>query len=372
MSKPFLTNIDMMLNQLLQVRLENLASAPGHSMGREYFDTTLGYARISDGTTWERASFDLDPYARGNHSGTQTAATISDLATVVQAYRLDQFAVPTADLNLNNRKLTNVANGTSAGDAVTRAQLDAVSVGLDIKPSQRVASTANVAGTYTATGGASGRGQFTAMPNTIDGVALAATDRVLLKDQATGAQNGLWVVTTLGTGANGVWDRAPEFDSDAEVSGGAFVFIEEGTVNADSGWVLTTNNPIVIGGGAGTALVWAQFSGAGQIIAGTGLTKTGNTLNAGAGTGILVNADDIAINPAVVVRKFATNVGDGAAVFYVVTHNLNTQDVIVGVYDNTTPFAEVECDVEHTSVNTITLRFAVAPAAAKYRCVVQA
>jgi len=172
---------------------------------------------------------------------------------------------------------------------------DATRTGLDIKASVRAASTANITVTYSATGGTSTRGQITAAPNTLDGVTLAANDRILLKDQSTGAQNGIWVVTTLGTGANGVWDRATDFDADAEVTAGAFTFVEEGTTNADAGWVLTTNNPIIIGGASGTALTWAQFSGAGQITAGAGLTKTGNTIDvATASTArIVVNADSI-------------------------------------------------------------------------------
>jgi len=184
---------------------------------------------------------------------------------------------------------------SAAQDAATKAYVDATRTGLDIKASVRAASTANITVTYSATGGTSTRGQITAAPNTLDGVTLAANDRILLKDQSTGAQNGIWVVTTLGTGANGVWDRATDFDADAEVTAGAFTFVEEGTTNADAGWVLTTNNPIIIGGASGTALTWAQFSGAGQITAGAGLTKTGNTIDvATASTArIVVNADSI-------------------------------------------------------------------------------
>jgi hypothetical protein len=116
---------------------------------------------------------------------------------------------------------------------------------------------------------------------------LAAGNRILLKNQTTAAQNGIWVVTTLGTGANGVWDRAGDFDSDSEVTSGSFSFVEEGTTNADTGWVLTTNNPITIGGASGTSLTFTQFSGAGNITAGNGL---GNT-----GTDFFVNVDNSSI-----------------------------------------------------------------------------
>lgn len=230
-----------------------------------------------------------------NDIPTLTAAKISNFDTQVRTSRLDQMAAPTASVSMNNQTITNLGAPVNANDAATKAYVDAVKVGLDVKDSVRVASTANVTVSYAATAGASSRGQISAAPNTLDGVTLVANNRILLKDQTTGAQNGIWVVTTVGTGANGVWDRASDFDADSEVTSGAFVFVEEGTTNADSGWVLTTDGTITIGGASGTALAFAQFSGAGQITAGAGLTKTGNTLDVGtANTGrIVVNADNI-------------------------------------------------------------------------------
>lgn len=383
MAKNFLVSIDLKKNSLIGARIENLASAPASpAVGQIYVDTSVSPPRLVvwNGTFWGLVATDsfllggengAFYQARANHTGTQLASTISDFDTQVRTNRLDQMSAPTADVSLNGQKLTNLASGTGPNDAVTRGQLDAVSAGLDVKASVRAASTANVAVTYSATGGTSGRGQITAAPNVLDGVTLANNDRILLKDQTDGAQNGLWVVTTAGTGANGVWDRASDFDSDVEVGGGAFTFVSEGSENADSGWVLTTNDPITIGGGTGTALVWAQFSGAGQITPGEGLTKTGNTLDVGEGHGIVVNTDDVAIDTAVVVRKFAQAIGDGSSLAYVVTHNLGTQDVTVSVYNASSPFEEVEVDVEHTSINTITVRFAVlAPTSNQYRVVV--
>jgi len=371
-AKNFLTGINLNKNQLIAARIENLGSAPASpAVGQVYFDTTGGVLRLLtwDGSVWQRSSFATDPFARGNHTGTQLAATISDFNTAVRTSTLNQMSAPTADLAIGF-KLTSVTAGTAPGDAVNRSQLDAVSAGLDVKTSVRLASTASVTVTYAATGGTSARGQITNVTNTLDGVNLAVNDRILLKDQAAGAQNGIWAVTSVGTGANGVWDRATDFDADVEVTGGAFTFVTEGNTNDNSGWVLTTNDPIIIGGASGTALVWAQFSGAGQITAGAGLTKTGNTLDVIGGTGITVAADLVSIDTAVVVRKFAASVGDGAALFYVVTHSLGTQDVTVAVYDNTTPFADLECDIEHTSTTTVTVRFAVAPTASQYRVVV--
>lgn len=349
MSKPYLTPIDMNKLEILQLRLQQLSSDPGSPVsGQIYYNTTSALVKFYTGSVW------------------------------ISLGRLDQISAPTAAVALNSQKITGLADPTAAQDAATKNYVDNVATGLDVKTSVRAASTANVSVTYTATGGASARGQITAAPNTLDGVSLAANDRILLKDQTTGAQNGIWVVTTLGTGANGVWDRATDFDQDAEVTSGAFTFIEQGTTNADSGWVLTTDNPITIGGASGTALTFVQFSGAGQITAGTGLTKTGNTIDAiagatpgsgGPGGGIVVNANDIVIDKGVVPLKYSVDVGDGASTSITVTHNLGTLDVHVTVYRKSDG-VKMECDVTHATTNTITLGFAVAPTSNQYRAVV--
>lgn len=194
---------------------------------------------------------------------------------------LSQVGAPTAAVSFNSQNITSLADPVNPQDAATKSYVDAARAGLDVKQSVRAASTATVTVTYNATGGTSTRGQITAAPNTLDGVTLAANNRILLKNQTTGAQNGIWVVTTLGTGANGVWDRATDFDADAEVTAGAFAFVEEGTANGDSGWVLTTNNPIIIGGASGTALTFAQFSGSGSGVSSFSAGTTGLTPSTG-------------------------------------------------------------------------------------------
>jgi phage-related tail fiber protein len=192
--------------------------------------------------------------------GALAAGQVSGFDAQVRLSRLDQMAAPTANVSIGGFKLTNVATPTSDGDAATKAYVDAVKTGLDFKDSVKAATTANI--TLSGT-------------QTIDGVALTAGDRVLVKNQTTASANGIYVV------AASAWTRAADFDSDGgesnvEVSPGAFVFVEQGTVNADSGWVLTTDGVIDLGV---TALNFVQFSGAGQITAGTGLNKSGNTLN---------------------------------------------------------------------------------------------
>jgi hypothetical protein len=132
----------------------------------------------------------------------------------------------------------------------------------------------------------------------LDGVALVAGDRVLVKDQTTASQNGIYVV------AAGAWARSTDADVWGELVS-AYVFVESGTVNADMGYLATVDP----GGTLGTtAITFVQFTGAGQILAGAGLTKAGNTLDVGAGTGIAVAADTVGLTgQALALHNLATN-----------------------------------------------------------------
>ena len=199
------------------------------------------------------------------------ASNINDFNTAVRTNRLDQMAVPTTGVSLNSQKITNLADPTNDQDAATKIYVDAARSGLDVKQSVRVATTANI--TLSGT-------------QTIDGVSVIAGNRVLVKDQTTTTQNGIYDV------AAGSWSRSTDADTDAEVTAGMFTFVAEGTLGADSGWVLTTNDTIVLGT---TALAFNQFSGAGQVVAGSGMTKSGSTLDIGTANSsrIVVNADSI-------------------------------------------------------------------------------
>jgi len=189
---------------------------------------------------------------------TLTASKISDFDTQVRTSRLDQMAVPTASVNLNSQKIINLATPTNATDAANKDYVDSVSQGLDPKNSVHVATTTNL--------------NLSSPGTTIDGVTMVSGDRVLVKDQSTASQNGIYVWN----GAASAMTRATDADSVTKLNGGAFVFVEEGNTYATTGWVLQQPAGTYVLGT--TALTWSQFSGAGQITAGTGLTKSGNTI----------------------------------------------------------------------------------------------
>ena len=214
---------------------------------------------------------------------------ISDFDTGVQASRLDQMAAPTDNVSINSNKLTNVSDPTAAQDAATKAYVDAVKTGLDVKDSVKVATTANI--TLSGT-------------QTIDGVAVSADERVLVKNQSTGSENGIYDCKA------GSWSRSSDFDTNSEVTGGAFVFVEQGTANADQGYVLTTDGSIAVGT---TSLAFTQFSGAGSITAGNGLTKSGSELSADlkANGGLVIESSKIAVDLAASAITGTLAVSDG-------------------------------------------------------------
>ena len=214
-------------------------------------------------------------------------------------------------VNVDTSRITNVTDPTGAQDAATKSYVDAVKTGLDVKDSVVMATTASLG--YTYNNGSSGVGAtFTAAGNgavTIDGIATdTVNERILVKDEADSEENGIYYVSTASAvGATLVLTRATDSDTATEFNGGAFTFVEQGTVNADSGWVMTQDTAITFGS---TGVTWAQFSGAGQVTAGAGMTKSANTLNViGTASRIVVAADAVNIATDYVGQNTLTTLG---------------------------------------------------------------
>jgi hypothetical protein len=316
-----------------------------------------------------------------------TPTTSTDAATKAYADLMLPLAggTMTGAIAMGTNKITGLGTPSADADAANKGYVDSVAQGLDTKASV-IAATA-IAGTL-ATSFANGE--------VVDGVTLATGNRILIKNQADATENGIYVVA-----ASGAPSRSADMDNGTEFPG-AYVFVEQGTVNGDTGWVCTNNAPVTLGT---TNIVWTQFSGAGTYTASNGVLLTGSNftfaprtgyglqtgasgaeiklattsglslasdLAVGAGNGISVLTNTVAIDSSVVVSKYATAFGDGSATSYTITHNLGTRDVIVTVYEASGSYAEVVCDVNHATTNTITLLFSVAPTSNQYRVVVHA
>ena len=263
----------------------------------------------STGSTWNGNTIGVAYGGTGTATGSITGTGALTFTAGGTNTNVNLVPNGTGTVDVSSKRITNLADPTGSQDAATKAYVDAVKTGLDIKDSVRVATTANLVAIYT---GASKilTNNTTLAPIAIDGITLAVNDRVLVKDQSVASSNGIYTVTTVGTGAVAwVLTRAGDFDNTpgTEITGGAFAFVEEGTTNADSGWVLTTDGTVTLDT---TNLTFVQFSGAGQISAGNGLTKTGNTIDVvGTANRISVAADSVDIASTYVGQTSITTLG---------------------------------------------------------------
>jgi phage-related tail fiber protein len=276
----------------IQIRRSTTTGNPGTvldigELAYSYLNSTLyiggaagvGAAAVPIGGSGTYATLN-SPIFTGDPQAPTPAGTDNDTSIATTAWvrgrSLSDFLAPTGNISWANNKITNLATPTLAGDAATKGYVDGLVQGLDSKASVRLKTTANI--TITSPG---------AVVANFDGVAPVAGDRILLTNQTTASENGIYVWN----GAAVAMTRATDADTSALVTAGQYMFVEEGTAFADTGWVLITNNPIVLGT---TALTYTQFNGAGSIIAGNGLTSTGNTFDVvGTAGRIVSNANNI-------------------------------------------------------------------------------
>ena len=429
MAQKFLTNIDLNQNQLINAKFEALATNPssGNFEGRMYFNTATFTLMVYANAGWKKSVHSI---VSGGGVGIAEALTVSesngtvtltlngadtDSAGLLPAAMWNMLTDATPDatssklVKRDGSGNAKVATPTDPAHIATKGYVDAARQGLDVKQSVRVATTAAVNLAADLQTG-----------DVIDGVTLAAGDRVLVKNQVSGSENGIYVAVASGTAlrssdANGTIDTG-------ELKPGTFAFVEEGTVNSDKGFVVSTNGTITIDS---TAIAWTQFSGAGSFEAGDGLSQSGNTINVNVTsnrTAITADAIDISANYVgqtsittlgtittgvwdgtdvavtaggtnsstasgartnlaadgtqgagvsvpVLARVVAKVIGDGSATSFGVQHGFATRDVLVQVYDAAT-YDTVICDVVRTDTNNVTVTFSVAPTLNSYRVVI--
>ena len=254
-------------------------------------------------------------YASGGTALTITTITGTDTITFGASHNLSlNSQVRTGDTTTGTGLTANTTYYVTAIPAIDQVKLSSTFGGANATLTNGSSLSIGV------TGDPGVGATLSSCPNTVDsGSTLTIGQRILVKDHATAAYNGVYSVTTVGTGANGVWARATDFDNGptGEISGGDYIFVASGTTNGSNGFVQTAPSPIRMGrSGAGyttftgDSISFTQFSGAGQITAGAGLTKSGNTLDAvGTSNRITVNADSIDIASTYVGQSSITTLG---------------------------------------------------------------
>jgi hypothetical protein len=411
-----LNHLDLVKNELRNARVQNLGTAPSSPVeGQIYHNTTDHKLYYYDGSAWIVVDNNAVDHVVGtapiqaseatDPTNGQTVTVSIDAATTSAAGSMssaDKTKLDDATSEATAGKLVirdssgaggttgtfKVAEPVDSAHPATKAYVDSYVQGIDAKPSVRVATTANI--TLSGT-------------QTIDDVVLVAGDRVLVKNQTDAEDNGIYVV------AAGSWPRAADANVSSELSPGSFVFVEEGTINGDNGYVMNADAPITLGT---SDITWVQFSGAGQVVAGDGLTKTNNTLNVvGTANRITANADNVDIASTYVGQSSITTLGTitagvwngtdvavadggtgsstaagarvnlgvastiaatvtGSGTTHGVTHNLNTRDITVQVWETAGSYQQVFPDIELTSVNAVDIKFSTAPGSDSYRVVV--
>lgn len=268
--------------------------------------------------------------------------------------KLHDFALATESVDLNNQKIVNLAEPVDPQDAATKNYVDNAVAGLTWKKAVHLISVNNI--DLTGTSGTLVIDGHDPLDQTSNGY------RILLAGQTTVSEDGIYVYNDNGTVYT--LTRSSDADSFTELKGAA-VFVMEGDVYGSTSWVQANHYLTSFDNQE-----WDQFAGASEYTAGAGLIADGNVFNVGQGLGISVTANAVAIDTTVTARKYSAVIGDGVATSYSILHNLNNQFVSVQVYQNSSPFALVETDIELTSPTQATVKFAQAPASSEYIVVI--
>ena len=212
----------------------------------------------------------------GPTTGSAAAPTFRALVAA-DLLKLNEFTAPDGSVSLNSQKITNLATPTADGDAASKSYVDGVSQGLDVKDSVVAATTANITISSALNNG-----------DTLDGVTLSTNDRVLVKDQSSASENGIYVVGSSPARAD---DLAAGVDA-----AGMFTFVEQGSTNADKGFVCTSNKGSAVVGT--NNLAFSQFSGAGNLTGGDGITKSGNefSVDLKSNGGLVIESTEVAVD----------------------------------------------------------------------------
>jgi hypothetical protein len=438
----FLVPVDLTKQELQNARIQNLAAAPSAPVvGQEYYDTAQNHLYVWNGSAWEQASGVTATGGGGTvtsvglslpaiftvtgspvtAAGTLTATLASEAANTVLAGptgsagvptfrtlvaadvpRLDLLGAPTAPLSLNNQRITNLASPTAATDAASKSYVDATVQGLDQKPTAQVATTAALPANTYANGTGGIGATLTATTNgalTVDGYTPAVGDRILVKNEVAGANNGLYDVTQVGSGATPyILTRNVYMDAPAEFPG-AFIPVEDaGTTNANSLWLCTNTVAPTVGT---TAITFTQLNKGTDLQPGTGITITGNTVAISAtyaGQTSLTTLGTIATGtwqgtPVAVayggtgavaasaaranlgaVGKYTATIGDGATTAIAITqavHGLATNGSMhAEVFDATTGVKVYPDITINNGTGAVTITFTSPPAANSYRIVI--
>lgn len=380
MSLPVLIALDLTKNEIQNAVFQNLASAPSSPVtGQFYYNSVDLQLYIWNGSAWGLIATDAELLngqaasyylSRTNHTGTQLASTISDFDTQVRTNRLNQMAAPNADVSFAGYKITSVGNGTASTDAINKGQLDSAIQGLTNKHTADYATTAALP-SLSYSNGTSGVGAtLTASSNgalTVDGASVAAGDTIMVKDQATLLQNGLYLVTDEGDGSNPfILTRVTEMDTSGEFSG-AVVAIRSGTDNDGTLWLLTANDSFVVGT---DDVEFIHINSAVTFDAGDGIDITGDVISVklASGGGLQFNGSgEIELIEEWDDHKFVQSIGDGSATSYTLTHNFNTRDITIMVAQTGSPYKRVVTETDAATDNTATVVFGTAPSSNQYR-----